>query len=114
MDIVGVHPKLGLRRVPGARCVVGAVAMVALIGELASPAAAQARCTRDGSWLVCENGERYAIRTDPFSRPRMFPGRMELTPPGEGTRDDGAAGSALLQSSDGLVCWAHGDHAHCQ
>jgi hypothetical protein len=114
VDTVGVHPKLDFSRAPGARCLVGAVAVLALIGGLSSSAASQTRCARDGDWLVCENGERYAIRTDPFSRPRMGSGRMELGPSTDGARDNGASGGAPLQSSDGLVCWTHGDHAHCQ
>ena len=114
MDTVGVHLKLGLRRAPGARYLVGAVAVLALIGGLSSSAASQTRCTRDGDWLVCENGARYAIRTDPFSRLRMGPNPTESGSSGYGARDNGASGGALLQTSDGLVCWAHGDHAHCQ
>jgi hypothetical protein len=38
------------------------VRILALIGGPSSSAASQTRCTRDGDWLVCENGERYAIR----------------------------------------------------
>jgi hypothetical protein len=114
VDTVSVHPKPGPNRAPGAQYFVGAVAILALIGGLSSSVASETRCTRDGDWLVCENGERYAIRTDSFSRPRLGLGRIELGPSSDATRDNEASGAALLQSSDGLVCWAHGDHAHCQ
>jgi hypothetical protein len=95
-------------------CLLGAVATVALVCGLASPATPQTRCTRDGDWLICEDGQRYAIRGDPFARARVGSGRGEPPIPGDGGRDAGTPDTTLLQTSDGLVCWRHADHAHCQ
>jgi hypothetical protein len=90
------------------------VATVVLACGLASPAAAQTRCTRDGDWLICEDGQRYAIRVDPFSRSRGGGGRGQLVLPGDAAQSAGPPDSTLLQTADGLVCWRHGDHVHCQ
>jgi hypothetical protein len=95
-------------------CLLDAVATVALVCGLAAPVTAQTRCTRDGDWLACEDGQRYAIRGDPFARARIGGGRGEPQIPGDRARDAGTPDPTLLLSSDGLVCWRHADHAHCQ
>lgn len=100
------------RHLADVRCLFGTGAALALICQLAIPASAQIQCTRDGDWLTCENGERYPIRVDPFARMRMRPNPSRQ--PGANTPDAGRASDAPMQTSDGLQCWPHGDHAHCE
>jgi hypothetical protein len=95
-------------------CLLGAAATAALVCGLAAPSTAQTRCDRDGDWLVCEDGRRYAIRVDPFTRARVGGARGAPRVPGDEARHAGTPDPGLLVSSDGLVCWPHGDHAHCQ
>jgi hypothetical protein len=94
------------------------VAAVVLVCASAPLAGAETSCTRDGSWVVCADGRRYAIRLDPFARAPIRGDRAPLsgdvTPEVTDARPPRAPGGVLLRAPDGLVCWPHGDHAHCQ
>jgi hypothetical protein len=87
---------------------------LSLAGALAPSVAAQTRCTRDGDWLQCEDGRQYPIRPDPFRRLRPGSGRVEPRVLGDTKQEGGTTDATSLQTSDGQVCWIHGDHAHCQ
>lgn len=96
-----------------------AVALVLVCGLGA--ASAQAGCARDGDWLVCDDGRRYAIRLDADVGSRRWQawpgGRTEggWGPfPSDGAPSFVTDGGVPLQGPDGLVCWPHGDHVHCR
>jgi hypothetical protein len=91
-----------------------AVAGMSLVYGPATLADAQTRCVRDGDWLVCEDGGRYPIRTDPFARPRPGSRRGERVGSDVIGPETGMTDPARLRTSDGLECWRHGDHAHCE
>jgi hypothetical protein len=98
---------------PHGRYPVLALVTLALICGLTSAAGAQTRCTRDGDWLVCDDGERVPIAQDPNARPRM--GVWRGWPGGsDGGRDPWMTDGARLPGPEGQVCWPHGDHVHCQ
>jgi hypothetical protein len=101
------------RPIPAARWLVGAAVIVLTCG-VAVPADPQTRCHRDGDWLTCEDGGRYPIRIDGDVRSRPSLTRSAPEVPVDATRESGPTDSTLLYSSDGQVCWRHGDHAHCQ
>jgi hypothetical protein len=102
----------GLVRLAEARRLAALLALG--LAAAASPVAAQTGCTRDGDWLVCDDGRRYAIRQD-LDDPRG--GRWRGWPPDRGdTAREWPTGERgpLVDSRDGLVCWPHGDHVHCR
>jgi hypothetical protein len=102
------------RWIPATRWPVGVLALVLACG-VAVPAAAQIRCQRDGDWLTCEDGGRYGIRNDRDVRWRSGLGRAAiLEAPIDRPGETGTTDRTLLYSSDGQICWRHGDHAHCQ
>jgi hypothetical protein len=77
----------------------------------------QTVCGRDGDRLHCSDGRSYRIYPEPWSRSgRLRPaeprGEEETRSPAIG---EGAplSGPPRLYGPDGLVCWPHGDHAHC-
>jgi hypothetical protein len=85
-----------------------------LLSLVALPAGGQTVCARDGEWLTCADGRRYAIRKDPEGGPAR--GSWRAWPPDrfDPPRETSTTAAAPLFTQDGLACWPHGDHVHCR
>jgi hypothetical protein len=87
-----------------------ALAMLVLVFGLTTSVGAETRCNRGDDGLPCDEAERLPINPDSASRLspwRSWPSDID------GPRDDWMLDGARIYSSDGRVCWPHGDHFHC-
>jgi hypothetical protein len=82
-----------------------AASLVMVFGLTAS-VGAETRCYPDDDGLVCDEP------LNPDSRSRQSPWRSRPAD-GHGPRFDWTLDGARVYSSDGRVCWPHGDHFHC-
>jgi hypothetical protein len=91
-----------------------ALLTLTLDGGLTATGAGRLTCARDGDWLVCSDGRRYAIRLDADAEARGPRWRPRPGDRLDGPRETPTTGGPLIETSDGLTCWLHGDHVHCR